>query len=81
MKETEKNTEKPYYEFHKSENRLKLNNISKEASTNVLHPENSLNIKEPALKNDVFNINEQVRLKYTLIQIYPWIFNTGYWYF
>jgi len=59
MKETEKNTEKPYYEFHKSENRLKLNNISKEASTNVLHPENSLNIKEPALKNDVFNINEQ----------------------
>ena len=71
MKETEKNTEKPYYEFHKSENRLKLKNISKEASTNVLHPENSLNIKEPALKNDVFNINEQVRLKYTLIQIYP----------
>ena len=66
MKDNEKNTENPYYEYHKSENRLKLKTISKVASPNIIHSENSLNIKEPALKNELFNNNEQVRLKYIL---------------
>jgi len=59
LKEKEIKPQKTHYKAYKSDNRLELKTDPKSDTTQVLHQENLLNLKDTAVENSSFDNNQQ----------------------